>query len=273
MNSILRTAAVQSAAARQLEGGSRVNISGIAAVTGIPRGEVSRLLRSGGSPTAGTTEHQQNVMSRILSAWHRDARYVTAGRRPRSLKIFGEGLTFESLVGIYGHGIPVRAVLDELTRVGAIQLLTPSQKVFPKMSLPINPHLTQRKIGDIDATVDQLFSRYPIPPDSTIVQKVSAAKFWSGPFPLVRRKIGPNAMALQRDLQKKLVTKAAKLRPRDERRSAELSVTIVYTEAGARLAKKFLKGRRNFHRKAERRISDSSASGSVRSVRKKRQVL
>ncbi len=49
VNSILRTAAVHTAAARQLKDSDRVNISGIAAVTGISRGEVSRILHSGGT--------------------------------------------------------------------------------------------------------------------------------------------------------------------------------------------------------------------------------
>ena len=131
VNLILRTAAVQSAAVRQLQDSNRVNISGIAAITGIPRGEVSRILKSRGSFTAiGETQVRQNITSRILSAWHCDPDYLTADRRPRDLKIFGGGPTFESLVRAYGQGIPVRAILDELKRVGAVQVLASSQKIF-----------------------------------------------------------------------------------------------------------------------------------------------
>jgi hypothetical protein len=247
-NLILRTAAVQSAAMRQLENGNRVNISGIAAITRIPRGEVSRILNSSGSLTIGAIKGRQNITSKILSAWHRDPNYLTASRRPRNLKIFGVGPTFESLVRKYGQGIPVRAVLDELKHVGAIQLLTSSQKIIPKMSLAINPRITYKKISDLDATTDELFLRLPSFSDSAFVEKVSGTKVWSGRVPLIRRKFGANAMALLRELQTELALKKAKHHPEDEQHMARLSVKIVYSEASAELAKHSLKSRRNFRR-------------------------
>ena len=247
-NLILRTAAVQSAAMRQLENSNRVNISGIAAITRIPRGEVSRILNSSGSLTIGAIKGRQNITSKILSAWHRDPNYLTASRRPRNLKIFGAGPTFESLVRKYGQGIPVRAVLDELKHVGAIQLLTSSQKIIPKMSLAINPRITYKKISDLDATTDDLFLRLPSFSDSAFVEKVSGTKVWSGRVPLIRRKFGANAMALLRELQTELALKKAKHHPEDEQHMARLSVKIVYSEASAELAKHSLKSRRNFHR-------------------------
>ena len=247
-NLILRTAAVQSAAMRQLENSNRVNISGIAAITGIPRGEVSRILNSSGSLTIGAIKGRQNITSKILSAWHRDPNYLTASRRPRNLKIFGAGPTFESLVRKYGQGIPVRAVLDELKHVGAIQLLASSQKIIPRMSLAINPRITYKKIRDLDATTDDLFLRLPSFSDSAFVEKMSGTKVWSGRVPLIRRKFGPNAMALLRELQTELALKKAKHHPEDEQHMARLSVKIVYSEARAELAKHSLKSRRNFHR-------------------------
>ena len=247
-NLILRTAAVQSAATRQLENSNRVNISGIAAITRIPRGEVSRILNSSGSLTIGAIKGRQNITSKILSAWHRDPNYLTASRRPRNLKIFGVGPTFESLVRKYGQGIPVRAVLDELKHVGAIQLLASSQKIIPRMSLAINPRITYKKIRDLDATTDDLFLRLPSFSDSAFVEKMSGTKVWSGRVPLIRRKFGPNAMALLRELQTELALKKAKHHPEDEQHMARLSVKIVYSEARAELAKHSLKSRRNFHR-------------------------
>jgi hypothetical protein len=253
-NLILRTAAVQSAAVRQLENSNRVNISGIAATTGIPRGEVSRILNSGGSLTIGEIKARQNITSKILSAWHRDPNYLTASRRPRNLKIFGGGPTFESLVRRYGQGIPVRAVLDELKRVGAIQLLTSSQKILPKMSLAINPRISYKKISDLDATMHDLFVCLPSLSDSEFVEKVSGTKVWSGRVPLIRRRFGPNAIALLRELQTKLALKKAKHHPEDAQQVAHLSVKIVYREARAQLAKRSLKGRRNFHRIRETQL-------------------
>jgi len=247
-NLMLRTAAVQSAAVRQLENSNRVNISGIAAITGIPRGEVSRILNSSGSLPVGAIKGRQNITSKILSAWHRDPNYLTASRRPRNLKIFGVGPTFESLVRKYGKGIPVRAVLDELKHVGAIQLRTSSQKILPTMPLAINPRITHKQISDLDATTDDLSLCSPSLSGSAFVEKVSGTKVWSGPVPLIRRSFGPNAIALLRELQTKLALKKAKQHPEDGQQVVHVSVKIIYSEAHAELAKHSMKSRRNFHR-------------------------
>jgi hypothetical protein len=248
VNSILRSTAVQSAALRQLEDSARVNISGIAAITGIPRREVSRILNSIGSLAIGPIERHQNTASRVLSAWHHDPRFLTASRRPRDLKIFGDGPSFESLTRKYGQGIPVRAVVDELKRVGAIELLTSSQKIHLKKPFAINPRITLKTIKDFAAAVDGLFSCLPSFSDPVFVEKVSGTKAWSGPVPLVRRKFGPNAFALLRELQNKLAIKQGKHRSEDSEQVAHLTVTIVYTEGRVRLEKPRLKSRRNFHR-------------------------
>jgi uncharacterized protein DUF6502 len=248
VNSLLRTAAVQSAAMRQLEDGTRVNISGISAITGISRAEVSRILKSSGSSTIGAIERHQNITSRILSGWHSDPHFLTAAGCPRDLKIFGGGATFEYLVRKYGQGIPIRAIIDELERVGAIRLVSSSQKIIPKMPIAINPRITDQKIKEFDATVDSLFPNLLSPSNAAFVEKVVGTKVWSGPAPLLRRRSGPNAVALSRELQSKLAKKQAKHRPKETQKVAQLSVTIVYKEADAQLAKTSLKSRRNLSR-------------------------
>lgn len=248
LNLILRTAAVHSAAERQLENTNRINISGIAAITGIPRGDVSRILNSNGSLTIGAIQARQNISSKILNAWHSDPEYLTGARRPRVLKIFGGSGTFESLVRTYGQGIPVRAILDELQRGGAIELLTSSQTIRPKMSLAINPRITLKKIRDFDVATDGLFLCLRCPPDGAFVEKVSGTRVWSGCRALVRRRFGPNAIALLRELQAKLESKEGKYRSVDKEKVAHISVKITYTETHAQLAKGRPRRRRNFDR-------------------------
>ena len=240
MNLLLRKAAVQSAAARQLANSGRINVSGISALTGIPRAEVSRILNSRGYVTPGETQVRQNITSRVLSAWHRDPDYLTADRRARNLKIFGGGSTFESLVRAYGRGIPVRAILDELKRVGAIQIMTSTQEILPKMPLAIHSRLTRKKINDFDAATDVFLCL--LSPCDIAYRTVSGTKVWSGPVPLVRRKIAPNAIALLRELQTKLARRA-------EYRSGiqkvvHASMKVVYSEMCREVAKNSPKGRR-----------------------------
>jgi hypothetical protein len=141
LNSMLRETAVRSAAGRQLEDERRINISGIAATTGISRGEISRILKNGQIATDRVGNGRQNPINRILAAWHNDTKFLTANRHPAELDLYGRGSTFESLVRRHGRGIPVRAIFDELTRIGAVKL-SASQKISPKMSVAVDRRIT-----------------------------------------------------------------------------------------------------------------------------------
>lgn len=145
LHSMLREAAVRSAAGRQLEDERRINISGIAATTGISRGEISRILKYGEIATDKVSNGRQNPINRILAAWHSDTRFLTANQLPAELDLYGRGVTFESLVRRHGRGIPVRAIFDELTRIGAVEL-TASQKIFPKTTVAVNRRITPEVI-------------------------------------------------------------------------------------------------------------------------------
>jgi hypothetical protein len=152
------------------------------------------------------------------------------------------------LVRKYGQGIPIRAIIDELERVGAIRLVSSSQKIVPKIAIAINPRITDQKIKEFDATLESLFPNVLRPSNAAFVEKVVGTKMWSGPVPMLRRRSGPNAVALSRVLQNKLAKKQAKHRPKETPKVAQLSVTIVYKEADAQLAKTSVKSRRNLSR-------------------------
>jgi hypothetical protein len=155
--SILREAAVLSAAGRQLEDERRINISGIAATTGISRGEISRILKYRAIATDKVSNGRQNPINRILAAWHSDTRFLTANKLPAELDLYGRGFTFESLVRRHGRGIPVRAIFDELTRIGAVEL-TASQKIVPKMSVAVNRRITPEVIEAFGGSATDLLS-------------------------------------------------------------------------------------------------------------------
>jgi hypothetical protein len=123
MQGMCRVAAVRAAADRQLAGNLRISISGIAAITGLPRSEVSRILRirkTGGQFDIGYRPHSIN---KILSVWNESPKFNYQSGRPADLKIYGPGRTFESLARRHGGGLPVRAVLDELIRSGSVEII------------------------------------------------------------------------------------------------------------------------------------------------------
>jgi hypothetical protein len=122
LENLVRIAAVRSVANRQRELGRRVNISGIAASTGIPRAEISRILRMPAERGAALAAADQHATNRILAVWHDDPQYVNSSGQPLVLKIFGPEPSFDGLVKRHGGGIPTRALLDELVGTGSVEI-------------------------------------------------------------------------------------------------------------------------------------------------------
>jgi len=126
LNIMFRAAAIRSVAAKQLEAAKRINVSGIAATTGVPRAEVTQVLRASTASIEAGRKHahaRQSPVARTLAAWINDPMFCGPKGQAPDLKIYGSGHTFETLAKKYARGIPVRALLDELVRSGNIELL------------------------------------------------------------------------------------------------------------------------------------------------------
>jgi hypothetical protein len=160
VNSLLRRAAVLSAASRQTEHVGRISISGIAATTGMPRAEISRILKSASNEPITYRDRSQQPTNRVLSAWGRDAKFLDSSGRPADLKIYGRGATFDSLVRNYGRGIPTRAMVDELARTGAIEV-RPSMEIRMILPVSITPGITLRHIGALGECATDIYSVLP----------------------------------------------------------------------------------------------------------------
>ena len=146
LNRLVRVTAVRKAAKRLIEEGGRASKSRVAIRTGLSRSEVARILASQDSiPTAQRGEHPAR---RVLAAWHEDPKFLTAGREPAVLPIFGRGRSFEKLVAMYSKGHPVRAMLDELTRIDAVERLA-NQRVRANSRTPIVAGLTRDGISEL----------------------------------------------------------------------------------------------------------------------------
>ena len=148
VNSLLRECAVKYVVAQQLGEVSRVNISGVAAMTGISRAEISRILKMTDIDTSQGAGLRESPTDRVLRAWRQDPKFMTSNGGPKALRIYGRGPTFESLVKAYGRGIPIRAFFDELKRVGAIELRE-SKEVIPRKTWEINRRNAVRNISAI----------------------------------------------------------------------------------------------------------------------------
>lgn len=96
----------------KLKEGKKQTTSRIAILTGLNRKEVQRIRKSEGFESENS--FSQNRAAAVVSGWSRDTEYPN-----NSLPLEGEK-SFASLVKKYSRDMPVRAVMDELLRVGAV---------------------------------------------------------------------------------------------------------------------------------------------------------
>ena len=121
LESLVRRAYV-SAARKTLGTGRKPTVSSIAAITGLSRAEVTRIVNDTTgceTPASGT-----NRAERVLQGWWNDADYQDDAGLPRKLPIQGPRRSFATLAETYsGDRVPA-AVLDELLRVKAVRELS-----------------------------------------------------------------------------------------------------------------------------------------------------
>jgi Family of unknown function (DUF6502) len=136
---LMRERAVRTAAKRVSKKSGRDSNSRVAIITGLPRTEVARILRSDDS--SSRKRLGQHPARRVLAAWFDNPKFLAPNGDPAVLPIFGKRGSFEQLVASHSGGIPVRAMLDELTQIDAVERL-PDQRVKAKSRVPILTGLT-----------------------------------------------------------------------------------------------------------------------------------
>ena len=252
VNSILREGAVKSAVVRQSIGAGRINISGVAAMTGISRSEISRILKWTGKDTNQAIDRRESLTNRILRAWRQDPRFTTANGRPKVLNIYGRGPTFESLAKAYGRGIPIRALFDELTRIGAIEVRA-SKRIFPAKSSAIKRRTEIKNISAMGDAVSDLVSsalmetRYPH--GSGIA--TGSQRIWTGAMPLSKEDALTHTREIFIDLHNVLLRhKTISNVSRKSPKTARLLLTAVLSEVSRRPLKRSRQARRNLRRNA-----------------------
>ena len=256
LHSMFRQAAVRSVAARQLEVAHRVNISGIAATTGIPRAEISRILKLKTKPHEQAADRQDKSTNRILTAWHQEPKFTNANGQPAELKLYGRGATFESLVRSHGRGIPTRAVLDELLRTRAVEVL-PTQKIRAKASMAVGRGISADVIRAFGDRATELLSTMLLnmrrPDSPQFIASVFGSPIAPNALPLFRKELSDKSTEFLADLQENLVHVPMRRSSKGNGKSADrVSVTVFYHEFLCKQNKKRIKApkkRRNFRRK------------------------
>lgn len=122
--------------------GRPTNMSRIATMTGIDRKEVKRVKDAleNADPVADN-QQAQDRLTRILSAWHQDATFLTADGAPQDLpaETGAGGVCFPQLVKMYGGDIPVSTILKELISSGCVERLASGElRVLKRFYVPAN---------------------------------------------------------------------------------------------------------------------------------------
>jgi hypothetical protein len=253
LHSILREAVVRSAAARQLELARRVNISGIAASTGISRAEVSRILKSSVGSSRELVDRQQQSTNRILAVWHEDPKFTTSAGKPADLRMYGRGATFEALVKHYGRGIPTRAVLDELTRSGAAEVLSTRLvrvKTLVSGDRGLTPHVV-RSFGErATELLSTMLQNLRNPDNPKFIASIAESNISPTTMPLFRRELANRGGEFLAEMREVLAQQTTNRVKKSTSRSNRVSVTIFYNESPRKQKprKEAVRRRRNFRR-------------------------
>ena len=114
-SNLARDAFVRAAAGNSRLRNGKVNHSKVAALTGLPRREIKRILDR---TMASSEPHRTTSVpsERVLHGWLTDRRFLTQEGAPKSLVIGPAKSSFARLVREYGGDISPRAVLEQLMR-------------------------------------------------------------------------------------------------------------------------------------------------------------
>jgi len=196
LSRLVRERAVRTAAARVAKESGRGSKSRVAIITGLPRSEVARILRE--DDVSIGSRPGQHPARKVLAAWFDNPRFLGPTGDPATLPIFGRRRSFEHLVAMYSGGIPVRAMLDQLTQINAVQILS-GQRVKARSRVPIFTGLTSSAVAIIGERAGDLLetlksnlrpTTQPLFEGTAVMTDIDL-----GSVPLLRRKIAEQGAA------------------------------------------------------------------------------
>ena len=115
---LTRVAFVRAASKMSRLQNGRVNVSRVAAKTGLRRAEIAGLLKR---RPPNLQRFVETAVDRVIDGWCSDREFLTKGGRPKRLKMSGHYASFARLVAKCGVDVPPKAILDELRQIGAVR--------------------------------------------------------------------------------------------------------------------------------------------------------
>jgi hypothetical protein len=192
--------------------GKKPSISRTSILSGLTRKDVQRLVNEAPDAAADAGGERHNRAARVLGGWTRNPEFLDADGRPRVLPLQDAEPSFASLVRRHSGDMPVRAVLDELLRVGAVRRHEDGRielvaRVFlPRRSEVDKIDLLGSDVADLVTTIDHNIQHGDT--DPRFQRKVMYRNVPLDALPAFRELSGREAMALLVQLDRWLAPRA-----------------------------------------------------------------
>lgn len=152
--------------------GKKQTASRVSIITGLSRKEVKRVSAIDGPDDLGASD-RYNRATRVLSGWIKDPRFLDERGSPKELPLEGGEASFASLVKAYSGDIPTRALLDEMFRVGMVEVRNNrirllSRGYIIKKGEAEKITVLGMDVGDLISTIDH---NIVSPPADTFLQR------------------------------------------------------------------------------------------------------
>jgi hypothetical protein len=138
--------------------GRKQTTSRVSILTGLTRKEVRRITMAAEVEDQEATD-RYNRAARVMAGWIRDKDFHDKAGDPLALPVEGKTGSFAALVRCYSGDMPVRAMLDELLRAGAVRktregrIRLQARFYVPEKSETEKLHILGTDTADLIATI------------------------------------------------------------------------------------------------------------------------
>ena len=196
--------------------GRKQSTSRVSVITGLSRKEVMRV-RKLPKPDDSASAERYNRAARVIAAWRRNRNFLDAKGQPAPLPMAGPGVSFSELVKRFSGDVPVRATLDELIRVGAVERLEDgrinllTRTYIPASSDADKLHILGTDVTHLISTIDHNLKSDPIGP--FFQRKVAYDNLPDEVLPVFRKHSAKRAQALLESLDRWLAQRDRDITP------------------------------------------------------------
>lgn len=171
--------------------GKKPTLSRASVLTGLTRKDVQRLTTGEPGLEKRGADEGYNRAARVLTGWLRDTEFHDQNGQPALLAVSDGQASFAALVRRYSGDMPVRAVLDEMLRVGAVRRLDDQRiELVARAYVPIADEseklaILGNDVADLITTIDHNIRQDPLGP--RFQRKVMYRNFPASQLPAFRK--------------------------------------------------------------------------------------